>query len=205
MAQYVDRCGEVKHGFFLLQVQYAVAYVLQLFLELFGGCVLQPVACQCTDFVQISQPEGAEGQYPAGVQQADAVGKELGRSIEPLQGRARGQQVQPVGQVAGFGIAGFEPDARLFGQFCQAEVHLRAEVIKVEQRRMPRLMEQTGVESRAAAKLGYAVEVGIGHRVLQQPCHLFGHLLLYACLAAVGGSGTGKSFGYQLFVHRSCR
>ena len=82
---------------------------------------------------------------------------------------------------------------------------LGAEVIKVEQGRMPRLMEQTGVEPRAAAKLGYAVEVGIGHRVLQQPCHLFGHLLLYACLAAVGGSGTGKSFGYQLFVHRSCR
>ena len=205
VAQDVDGGGEAEYGLFLLQMEDAEAGVFQLAAELLGRRVVQPVACQRAYLEQVAQAEGGEGQHAAGAEQRGGAAEEVAGRGEPLEGGARRQQVQPAGQGAGLSIARFEGHAGLRRQFLQAETHLGAEVVEVEQRGMPRVVDELRIQPRAAAELGDAVEAGVGQGAAQQGGHLLGHLLLHARLAAVGGAGAGKSFGYQAFVHRSCR
>ena len=205
VAQDVDGSGEAEYGLFLLQVEDAEAGVFQLAAELLGRRVVQPVARQRAYLVQVAQAEGGESQHAAGAEQRGGAAEEVAGRGEPLEGGARRQQVQPTGQGAGLGIARLEGHAGLCRQFLQAEAHLGAEVVEVEQRGMPRVVDELRIQPRAAAELGDAVEAGVGQGAAEQGSHLLGHLLLHARLAAVGGAGAGKSFGYQAFVHRSCR
>ena len=205
VAQDVDGSGEAEHGLFLLQMEDAEAGVFQLAAELLGRRVVQPVTRQCAYLEQVSQAEGGEGQHAVGAEQRGGAAEEVTGRGEPLEGGARRQQVQPAGQGAGLGIARFEGHAGLRRQFLQAETHLGAEIVEVEQRGMPCVVDELRIQPRAAAELGDAVEAGVGQGAAEQGGHLLGHLLLHARLAAVGGAGAGKSFGYQLFVHRSCR
>lgn len=205
VAQDVDGSGEAEDGLFLLQMEDAEAGVFQLAAELLGRRVVQPVARQRAYLVQVAQAEGGEGQHAAGAEQRGGAAEEVAGRGEPLEGGARRQQVQPAGQGAGLGITRFEGHAGPGGQFLQAEAHLGAEVVEVEQRGVPRVVDELRIQSRAAAELGDAVEAGVGQGMAQQGGHLLGHLLLHARLATIGGAGAGKSFGYQAFVHRSCR
>lgn len=205
VAQDVNGGGEAEDGLFLLQMEDVEAGVFQLAAELLGRRVVQPVARQRAYLMQVVQAEGGESQHAAGAEQRGGAAEELAGRGEPLEGGARRQQVQSAGEGAGLGIARLEGHAGLRRQFLQAEAHLGAEVVEVEQRGVPRVVDELRIQPRAAAELGDAVEAGVGQGAAQQGGHLLGHLLLHARLATIGGAGAGKSFGYQAFVHRSCR
>ena len=69
------------------------------------------------------------------------------------------------------------------------------------------MQEEGGVAAGAATELHDVPEAeGIPSGVLEdQPHHPLGHLLLDPCFPVVGAAGFGEAFGYQSFVHTSCR